>query len=73
MEDLMPEEGGRRLELGLVQKVLRAVLSALEFLHGRGVVHRWVKLCPHCGNSNTEVCCPHHHVQCLTHSGFCVT
>jgi serine/threonine protein kinase len=42
LEDIMPEEGQDPLGLGLVQKVMRALLSALEFMHERGVVHRLV-------------------------------
>jgi hypothetical protein len=40
LEDIMPEEGQDPLGLGLVQKVMKALLSALEFMHERGVVHR---------------------------------
>jgi serine/threonine protein kinase len=40
LEDIMPEQGQDPLGLALVQKVMRALLSALEFMHGRGVVHR---------------------------------
>jgi serine/threonine protein kinase len=40
LEDMLPEDGEAALGLGLVQKVMRALLSALEFMHERGVVHR---------------------------------
>jgi serine/threonine protein kinase len=42
LEDLMPdmEEREAVLGLGLVQKVMASLLGALDFLHGRGVVHR---------------------------------
>lgn len=41
LEDLMPEEeGAPRLGLGLVQKVMSALVGALAHLHERGVVHR---------------------------------
>jgi serine/threonine protein kinase len=34
------EEREAVLGLGLVQKVMASLLGALDFLHGRGVVHR---------------------------------
>jgi serine/threonine protein kinase len=41
LEDLMPDdEGSPRLGLGLVQKVMSALVGALAHLHERGVVHR---------------------------------
>jgi serine/threonine protein kinase len=42
---MLPEEGQAPLGLGLVQKVMRSLLSALEFMHARGVVHRWAADC----------------------------
>jgi serine/threonine protein kinase len=48
LEDLLPQEeegqeGAHLLGLPLVQKVMAALLAALAYLHGQGVVHRDVK------------------------------
>jgi serine/threonine protein kinase len=40
LEDLLPDEDAPSLGLGLVQKIMTALVTALEHLHNRGVVHR---------------------------------